>query len=70
MLRSQRQGDGWSVLQDAVLVRDEKSSGVYKTEDSAVRQVMRTAADTWEEVELRQWHRRHMNGWLADGLAT
>ncbi len=70
MLRIVRQGDGWVVMRDGVVVKDARGRSVHPTEQSAVRHVIGLAAESNDRIEPRIWTRHHDNGWLAQVSLT
>jgi hypothetical protein len=70
MLRIVRQGSGWVVMREGVVLKDSAGRSVHATEQSAVRYVIRLAAESNDRIEPRIWTRHHDNGWLAQVSLT
>ena len=52
MIKVVKEGIGWSVKRDGVLLTDEHSTGLHVTKDSAVRHAQKVAAETREEIQV------------------
>ena len=54
MIKVAKEGVGWSVKRDGVLLTEEHRTGLHVTKETAVRHAEKVAADTHEEIQVEE----------------